>query len=152
MYILTASSVIEPWTVTIQASKESATGSLNLGLKATEKLDVNISTTFVELALTTLDSWNTEGVNALQRPRGGFAPYRIKNSTGTPLFIWSDTENSNQSDEEMVKITNGQTVDWRFGDWKTMREVNNVKTRIDSQAHPIYSIYHLANTLSEYSL
>ncbi|KAH6917385.1 vacuolar protein sorting-associated protein vps13 [Coprinopsis sp. MPI-PUGE-AT-0042] len=114
--------LIEPWTVTILVSKESTTGSLNIGLKATEKLDLNISTTFVELALTTLDTWSKEGANVLQKSRGGFAPYRIKNWTGTPIFVWSDTENSNQSNEEMVKITNGQTIDWRFGDWKTMRE------------------------------
>lgn len=114
--------LIEPWTVTILVSKESATGSLDIGLKATEKLDLNVSTTFVELSLTTLDTWSKEGANALQKPRGDFAPYRIKNSTGTPIFVWSDTENSNQSSEEMVKITNGETVDWRFGDWKTMRE------------------------------
>jgi vacuolar protein sorting-associated protein 13A/C len=118
------STVIEPWTVTLLVSKESTTGSLNVGLKATEKLDLNVSTTFVELALTTLDTWSKEGVNVLQKSRGGFAPYRIKNWTGTPILMWSDTENSNQSNEEMVKITNGQTVDWRFGDWKTMREVS----------------------------
>lgn len=109
--------------MTLIASKESTTGSLNVGLKATEKLDLNVSTTFVELALTTLDTWSKEGINILQKSRGGFAPYRIKNSTGTAIFVWSDTENSNQSNEEMVKVTHGQTIDWRFGDWKTMREV-----------------------------
>jgi vacuolar protein sorting-associated protein 13A/C len=93
-------------------------------LSARERLDINLSTTFAELAVTTLKMWGKEGERVLQKARGSYAPYRIRNRTGSPINIWSDTDgNSITRDAAMVNIPNDQTVDWRFDDWKTMREV-----------------------------
>jgi hypothetical protein len=97
-------------------------------LSARERLDLNLSTTFVELAITTLSIWN-KGEHILQKARGTYAPYRIRNQTGAPIFVWSDTDSStNTKDIDSVKILHDQTIDWRFDDWKTMREV--------SESHP----------------
>ena len=94
-------------------------------LLARERLDLNISTTFMELALTTLNTWSREGQSVLQKARGSYAPYRIRNQTGAPVFIWSDVDSSsNKKDIDAVKILQNQSIDWRFDDWKTMREVN----------------------------
>ncbi len=61
----------------------------------------------------------------LQKARGSYAPYRIWNRTGYPLFIWSDTEGQGNIRETNSKqIANGKTIDWRFDDWRTMREVS----------------------------
>ncbi|KAG2023495.1 hypothetical protein CC2G_001143 [Coprinopsis cinerea AmutBmut pab1-1] len=115
--------LIDPWTFTIRVSKDSPTGSMNVSLSASEKLDINLSTTFVELALTTVNTWSKEGAEVLQKPRGVYAPYRIRNCTGTPVVVWSDAEHNAQlSEDSMVKIANNQIVDWRFGDWRTTRE------------------------------
>ncbi|PPQ80804.1 hypothetical protein CVT25_001929 [Psilocybe cyanescens] len=115
--------LIDPWTLTITVAKESPVGGLDLNLSARERLDLNISTTFVELALTTFNSWNQEGESVLQKPRGTYAPYRIRNQTGAPVFIWSDTDSTaNTKDVDVVKILQDQSIDWRFDDWKTMRE------------------------------
>ena len=93
-------------------------------LSALERLDLNVSTTFAELAITTLRMWGKEGERVLQKARGSYAPYRIRNRTGSPIFIWSDIDGSNSTkDTAMVQILNEQTLDWRFDDWKTMREV-----------------------------
>lgn len=71
--------------------------------------------------------WGKEGEQVLLKARGTYAPYRIRNRTGAPIFIWSDLDGSlNTSDVSAVKITNDETVDWRFDDWKTMREVSGV--------------------------
>ncbi|KDR84988.1 hypothetical protein GALMADRAFT_233521 [Galerina marginata CBS 339.88] len=115
--------LIDPWTLTTMVAKEISTGSLNLTLSARERLDLNISTTFVELALTTLNTWSQEGESVLQKARGTYAPYRIRNETGAPIFVWSDTDSTaNTKDVDAVKILHDQVIDWRFDDWKTMRE------------------------------
>lgn len=72
--------------------------------------------------------WGKEGERVLQKARGSYAPYRIRNRTGSPIFIWSDVDGSaNAKDGASVKIANDETVDWRFDDWKTMREVTTQK-------------------------
>ncbi|TFK30442.1 vacuolar protein sorting-associated protein vps13 [Coprinopsis marcescibilis] len=115
--------LIDPWTFTTSVSKDISTGSMNVAVTARERLDINLSTTFVELALTTLNTWSKEGAAVLKKPRGVYAPYRIRNRTGIPVFVWADTEGVSKSQEDaMVKISDNEVVDWRFGDWKTARE------------------------------
>jgi vacuolar protein sorting-associated protein 13A/C len=106
--------------------KDSPSGGLKVTLSSRERLDLNISTTFTELAITTMKMLGKEGEQVLSKARGSYAPYRIQNCTGSPISIWSDTDgSSNANDPAAVKIANDQTVDWRFDDWKTMREVLN---------------------------
>jgi vacuolar protein sorting-associated protein 13A/C len=94
-------------------------------VSAQDRLDLNVSTTFAELAVTSANMWGKEGQVLLQKERGSFAPYRIRNRTGSPLFVWSDDDASRSAkDASAVKVANDQTVDWRFDDWKTMREAS----------------------------
>ncbi len=96
-----------------------------MSINSNQRLDVNVTMTFVELALATMSMLGTEGERVLEKARGSYAPYRIWNRTGYPLFIWSDTEGSGNTKETNSKqIANGKTIDWRFDDWKTMREVS----------------------------
>lgn len=68
------------------------------------------------------DAWQREGDRVLRKARGSYAPYRICNRTGGPINVWSDI-NGPDKHSPIVKIANGETIDWRFDDWKTMREV-----------------------------
>jgi vacuolar protein sorting-associated protein 13A/C len=109
-----------------QVTKQSGTGAIDMTISSRERLDVNISTTLVELTLTTLNNWSKEGDAVLKKPRGIYAPYRLQNRTGAPLFVWSDIDNTSATkDVDAVKVLHGQAIDWRFDDWKTMREVSN---------------------------
>lgn len=68
--------------------------------------------------------WGKEGDRVLQNARGSYAPYQVRNRTGTSIFLWSDVDgNVNSKDRAGVTILHDQTVDWRFDDWKAMREV-----------------------------
>lgn len=97
---------------------------MSLTLSSRERLDLNLTTTFAELATNTLNVWAKQGDYVLQKARGSYAPYRISNRTGYPVFIWPDVDGSTSAkDVAAVKIPNDETVDWRFDDWKTMREV-----------------------------
>ncbi|RDX55846.1 vacuolar protein sorting-associated protein 13 [Lentinus brumalis] len=115
--------LIDPWTFTASVAKESPSGGMKMSINSNQRLDVNVTMTFVELALATMSMLGTEGERVLEKARGSYAPYRIWNRTGYPLFIWSDTEGSGNTKETNSKqIANGKTIDWRFDDWKTMRE------------------------------
>ena len=78
---------------------------------------------FVELLLSLLDIWSKEGEHVLRKARGGDAPYRIRNRTGGSVQVWSDMDDPTNKISPAVKITSGETIDWRFDDWKTLREV-----------------------------
>jgi vacuolar protein sorting-associated protein 13A/C len=100
---------------------------MHLTLSSRERLDLNLTTTFAELAITTLNTWAKQGEYVLQKARGSYAPYRISNRTGSPVFLWPDIDGSTSAkDVAAVKIPNDETVDWRFDDWKTMREVFSI--------------------------
>ncbi|KAF5355629.1 hypothetical protein D9756_003767 [Leucocoprinus leucothites] len=115
--------LIDPWTFTVTASKESAEGGLNLALSARERLDINFTSSFAEVATTTLNMWNKEGANVLQKARGTFAPYRIHNRTGASILVWSEADSTvHGAEAETTSIHNDQTIDWRFDDWKATRE------------------------------
>jgi vacuolar protein sorting-associated protein 13A/C len=85
---------------------------------------VNLSATFVELAISLSTAWSIEGPRILQTARGGDAPYRIRNFTGIPLNIWSDVDAQSQLNHPtIVKLLEDEFTDWRFEDWRSMREV-----------------------------
>ena len=87
-------------------------------------MDLNVSTKFAELAITTASMWGKEGHRVLQTARGTFAPYRIRNLTGSPILIRPDVDRSGGvKDAATSPIAHNETIDWRFDDWKTMREV-----------------------------
>jgi vacuolar protein sorting-associated protein 13A/C len=107
-----------------QVAQNKPKGGTNITISARERLDLNISTTFAELAITTLNMLDKEGEHVFQKARGTYAPYRIRNCTGLAIFVWADIDgNSSAKDASAVKVLHDQIVDWRFDDWRTMREV-----------------------------
>lgn len=107
-----------------QVAKDQVTGGLTTTFSAKECLNLNISMTFVELALATAKMFGQDGERVLRRARGSYAPYRIRNRTGCSIYVWSDVDGSSSiQDAAMTEIAHDKTVDWRFDDWKTMREV-----------------------------
>ena len=95
-------------------------------VSARERLDLNITTTFVELVLATVKMMGTEGEQVLRSARGSYAPYRIRNRTGSSIYVWSDVDGSTDMSENAAKqIADDKTIDWRFDNWKTMREVGD---------------------------
>ena len=107
-----------------KVARNNPSRALTVNLSARERLDINVTATFVELALATMKLLGQEGDNVLRKARGSYAPYRIHNRTGASVFIWSDLDGSSQiKDATSKQIANGKTIDWRFDDWKTIREV-----------------------------
>lgn len=90
-------------------------------------LDVNLTSNFMELAVSTARIWNKEGDQVLKTARGSYAPYRILNKTGDAVSVWSDLDGSvNANAFSAVKVGHNESVEWRFDDWKTTREVRSL--------------------------
>lgn len=110
----------------MQIAREAPSSGIKMTFNSNQRLNVNVTMTFVELVLAVSSMLGAEGDRLLQGARGSYAPYKIWNRTGYPLFVWSDTEGGTNAKETSAKqIANGKTVDWRFDDWKTMREVGH---------------------------
>lgn len=104
-------------------ARDGTSGGLTLRVSAQERVNLNLSTTFIELALVTIKVLG-QGENVLRSSRGGNAPYRIHNRTGCPIHVWSDIDGGvGSKDVPPVQIANDSSIDWRFDDWKTIREV-----------------------------
>ncbi|KIP11945.1 hypothetical protein PHLGIDRAFT_21259 [Phlebiopsis gigantea 11061_1 CR5-6] len=117
--------LIDPWTFTasVRVARDNASGGLATTLSAKERLNLNVSMTFVELALATVKMFGQEGESMLRRARGSYAPYKIRNRTGCSIHVWADADgNALIQDNVMTEIPHDKTIDWRFDDWKTMRE------------------------------
>ena len=88
---------------------------------------MNLSTAFIELTLETLNSLSRGSEHLLQKARGSRAPYRIRNLTGITLHLWSDAGRAAGRGKASATVLNdGGTIDWRFDDWRTMREVGSL--------------------------
>lgn len=68
--------------------------------------------------------WTKEEGRTVQKVRDNNAPYRIRNRTGSLISIWSDIDGSIPGNNSLIKrLRPGDTVDWRFDDWRITREV-----------------------------
>lgn len=105
----------------MQASKDTNTQGIRVQVSSPHILSMNITTTFVELAIAATAGWAPEASRSLSRSRGGTPPYRINNQTGSPLQIWSNTEGGPGTP---TVLQHDQATDWRFDDWRSLREVN----------------------------
>ena len=118
-------------------------------MSSKDRLDINITTTFIELALTTLSTWASDREHMLKNDRTGDAPYRIRNRTGCSVLIWHDQDSTaRRPHEQSVQLANEETVDWRFDDLRTMREVYRLVYMNEMVLTHGLSVYQLAGTIS----
>jgi vacuolar protein sorting-associated protein 13A/C len=95
---------------------------MRVQILSSQALFINITSTFVELALAAISGFSSDTARTSSRSRGGTPPYRIVNQTGSALQIWSNTETGQ---EQATLLQHGQTIDWRFDDWRSLREVRS---------------------------
>ena len=114
--------LLDPWEFTIQASKQIEPASLSLSVTSKKRLEVNLTSAFINLALTSRAIWDREGEALLRKTRGHSTPFLIRNRTGHSVLLWAESGDP-QAKGEPTKIENLADVPWRFEDWRTMREV-----------------------------
>lgn len=113
--------LIDPWEFSVQASRNAATQALSLTVSSKKRLEVNVTHTFIELAMNTATLWSQKGEEVLKTSRGSNAPFLMCNRTGHPIVIWAESDDRN-SKPEPSRIADGEDLPWRMDDWRAMRE------------------------------
>lgn len=113
--------LIDPWEFSVQASRNAATQGMSVTVSSKRRLEVNVTHTFIELAMNTAILWNQKGEEVLKTSRGSNAPFLMRNRTGHPIVIWAESDDRN-SKPEPSRIADGEDLPWRMDDWRAMRE------------------------------
>lgn len=94
---------------------------MSVTFSSKERLELNVTSSFIELAITSYTQWTKESDRILKNVRGGDAPYLVRNRTGYPIEIWAD---GGKTARARSRIEDGAEMRWRFEDYKTLREVS----------------------------
>jgi vacuolar protein sorting-associated protein 13A/C len=109
--------MIESWQFSLDGRKDPDSEKRSIVFLCRKKLEINISHALVETILGLQKAIERKGMHSNRREIQ--SPYLIKNLTGYPIVVWTD---SVEHPSELIKIENGATANWRFDDWKTSRE------------------------------
>lgn len=116
--------LVDPWNFDLTVNRVSAgpeNNPLNVKLSARERLEVNLTSAFIELAITTMTVWSKEGERAMAG-RGSDAPFRVRNLTGLSILIWPEATDLGKTVTGVKRLDDGADVPWRFEDRKHTRE------------------------------
>lgn len=111
--------------LTVQAQRTSVSpGSnpLSVRISAAERLEVNLTSAFVELAITSMTVWSKHSEKASDE-RGDAAPFRIVNRTGLTMLIWPESRDQTKQVTGVKEINDGESQPWRFENAHRAREV-----------------------------
>jgi vacuolar protein sorting-associated protein 13A/C len=100
---------------------------LNIRLSAAERLELNVTSAFIELVITSLTVWNKEA-DRVKEGRGTDAPFRVRNRTGLTILLWPEQTDLNKPVTGVKRLDDGADVPWRFEDRKSTRDVSSCDT------------------------
>ncbi|KAJ2786527.1 Vacuolar protein sorting-associated protein 13 [Coemansia interrupta] len=134
---------IEPWGFSLNVAS-SLTESLGENLQkiditSSDRLLVNASHAFIEETLGLIAQWGDEMEKHQKhqqqgsKPIGERMPYVLINRTGIDCHVWVDlpegaTARSERIDTTPVLLRDGESLPWRFEDWRRRREQLEVKS------------------------
>ena len=98
---------------------------LNIRLSAAERLELNLTSAFIELGITSLTVWNKEA-DRVKEGRGTDAPFRVRNRTGLTILLWPEQTDLNKPVTGVKRLDDGADVPWRFEDRKSTRDVRDI--------------------------
>ncbi|KAF9435541.1 hypothetical protein BGZ76_006083 [Entomortierella beljakovae] len=112
--------LLEPWQFVIHVSKIIQPPNMIIDVFSKQDLNINLTHTFIETALQVMTTIQKEPEHTTTISRETLVPYILKNRTGYPLHVWAESENN--IDIVVHKIKDGDSIPWRFDDWRKMRE------------------------------
>lgn len=113
--------LMDPWEFSVQATRNAATQATAVTLASKKRFEINVTHTFIELAMNTMTLWSQKGDEVLKTSRGSNAPFLMCNRTGHSMVIWAESEDKTVKPEP-VRIADGEDLPWRLDDWRAMRE------------------------------
>lgn len=143
--------------------RESSNGCTSVFVGSRDRLEVSISSALVELGLgmanfVAKESERRSGLIAqsaeLPKRRGDKWPYRIVNSTGWPVQVAINlAELGGKAPQDYsgpTQIDDGKTLNFRFDDWQTLRDVLLLLLYCNHMSHTF--LQHLSITERNHSL
>lgn len=97
---------------------------LNVRLTARDRLELNLTSAFIELSITSMTMWSKEA-ERFKRGQATGAPFRIRNKTGLALLIWPEGTDQKRQPTGVKRLDDGADVPWRFEDKRHTRDVSN---------------------------
>jgi len=116
--------LMDPWKFDLRVNRISAgpgVNPLNIRLSAAERLELNVTSAFIELAITSFTVWNREA-ERVKEGRGTDAPFRVRNRTGLTILLWPEQADLNKPVTGVKRLDDGADVPWRFEDRKSTRD------------------------------
>ncbi|KAI8319824.1 hypothetical protein GQ54DRAFT_264680 [Martensiomyces pterosporus] len=110
-----------------------------IDINSTDRLHINASHAFIEETLGLLAQWGDEMEKHKKqqqegsKPVGERMPYVLINRTGIDCHVWVDlpegaTARSERIDTAPVLLRDGESLPWRFEDWRRRREQLEAKS------------------------
>ncbi|KAJ1653989.1 Vacuolar protein sorting-associated protein 13 [Dispira simplex] len=116
--------LVEPWQFGVHVQLAGDSNSMTrIDVHAKHRLDINISHAFIETLLNSVSELTRDKDNYLYRTRTEHIPYRIKNQTGSELYVWHELPNKHRDQTTVTLIKDQESLPWRFGDWHRSRDV-----------------------------
>lgn len=114
--------LIEPWLVEFAIRNSSSPPSTHMTVSSKRRLELNVTTTLIETALTSMDILNNDPnlVSSSSRTEHQ-APFRIRNMTGYGISVWAEHDDRKSKGLPQT-IDDGAEIPWTFDDWRSLRE------------------------------
>jgi vacuolar protein sorting-associated protein 13A/C len=96
---------------------------LSIRVSAPERLEVNLTSAFVELAITSMTLWSKH-MEKTNEERGDDAPFKLRNYTGLTMLVWPESRDLNKPVQGVKSIEDGKEFPWRFENAAKAREVS----------------------------
>ncbi|KAJ2887432.1 Vacuolar protein sorting-associated protein 13 [Coemansia asiatica] len=130
---------IEPWGFSLNMATSSDDNLQKIDVASTDRLLLNASHAFIEETLGLIAQWGDEMEKHQQhqklgnKPIGERMPYVLINRTGIDCHVWVDlpegaTARTERIDTTPVLLRDGESLPWRFEDWRRRREQLEVKS------------------------
>ncbi|RUS21382.1 hypothetical protein BC937DRAFT_92871, partial [Endogone sp. FLAS-F59071] len=112
--------LLEPWQFNVKVSRNSVSEGIAVDLSSRTRLEINITHSFIETALSILDTFDRQKNVVLHSARGSVSPYTVRNRTGYNIHVWNVAEDS--TDTVIQNMSDGADLPWWFDDWRSRRE------------------------------
>lgn len=113
--------LIEPWLVDFTVRSSSSPPSTHVTVSSRRRLELNVTTTFIETALTSAAILSDNSVVVSSSRTEHQAPFKIRNMTGYKVSVWIEHDDRKVKTNPQA-IEDGAEIPWNFDDWRSMRE------------------------------
>lgn len=115
---------MDPWKFDLEVERVSTTpgqNPLSIKLSADQRLELSLTSAFIELGITSMTMWSKEGERV--KDRGPAAPFRIRNRTGQEIAIWPESDDITVIPWHKRKVLeDGADIPWFFEDRQALRD------------------------------